>query len=64
VKECGIAFLCEQVAHMTKAEASLKHLILEACNIVTIAVPPALPAGRKVRMSEPNCCRVLDVVGH
>jgi hypothetical protein len=34
-----------QVSHMTKAEASLKHLILEACNIVTIAIPPALPAG-------------------
>ncbi len=31
---------------MSRYGASLKHLILEACNILTIAVPPALPAGR------------------
>jgi hypothetical protein len=35
-----------QVNQMSRYGASLKHLILEACNILTIAVPPALPAGR------------------
>ena len=46
---CALAALASigmiyQSAKMSEYGASLKHLILGACDIVTIAVPPALPA--------------------
>ena len=47
--------------------ASLKHLILGACDIVTIAVPPALPAaiciGLEMAMARCRSAARLGLVG-